>query len=127
MRMMSGPFNATYQRYRVVYHMLLVFGSNALAVAVIIQGCMLATWTSMCRQLTCMSSTCGVNNQSVARKRRWHGWRGRLGDVHSADYNTLRRAYVSLVQHFRALQVEAQVKLYTPHDVADHDKELVMC
>ncbi len=32
-----------------------------------------------------------------------------LGNVHSADYNTLKRAYVSLVQHFRALQIEAQV------------------
>jgi chaperonin cofactor prefoldin len=32
-----------------------------------------------------------------------------LGDAHSADYNTLKRAYVSLVQHFRALQIEAQV------------------
>lgn len=33
-----------------------------------------------------------------------------LGDAHSADYNTLKRAYVSLVQQFRALQIEAQVK-----------------
>ncbi len=31
-----------------------------------------------------------------------------LGDAHAADYNTLKRAYVTLVQHFRALQIEAQ-------------------
>lgn len=33
-----------------------------------------------------------------------------LGDAHAADYNTLKRAYVSLVQHFRALQIEAQAR-----------------
>ena len=32
-----------------------------------------------------------------------------LGDAHAADYNTLKRAYVTLVQNFRALQIEAQV------------------
>ncbi len=37
-----------------------------------------------------------------------------LGDTHASDYNTLKRAYVSLVQHFRALQVEAQVHAPQP-------------
>lgn len=37
-----------------------------------------------------------------------------LGDTHASDYKTLKRAYVSLVQHFRALQVEAQVHAPQP-------------
>ena len=37
-----------------------------------------------------------------------------LGDTHNADYNTLKRAYVTLVQHFRALQVEAQASCLSP-------------
>jgi hypothetical protein len=58
----------------------------------------------------CSSSTCGFKNPERCSTAQVARLERELGDVHSADYNTLRRAYVSLVQHFRALQVEAQVK-----------------